>query len=130
MHCCHRRGSPAVKFFAVLYVFCIKLLVAVASAASPLQLGTANHAFDHLGSIGDQAEAAAASGANIIYVSGIGGHGYGGLPATEEFAKARLQTAAYVRDAKASGIRLAIGYICATSIVKVKDFDRNWPQEL
>jgi hypothetical protein len=110
---------------ASLCLFCGKLL-----AASPLDLGSANHAFDHLGSIGDQAEAAAASGANIIYVSGLGGPGYGGLPSAEDFSSARRHAAAYIRTAKTYGIRLAIGYVCATSIVKLKGFDRNWPEQL
>jgi hypothetical protein len=95
-----------------------------------LRLGVASHAFDHLGSIGDQAAAAVASGANIIYISGVGALGYGGLPPVEEFTRARGHVAAYVRSAKSSGIRLAIGYVCATSIVKLRDFDRNWPEDL
>src|SRR4029079_5354907 len=35
----------------------------------------------------------------------------------------------YNRDAKAHGIRLAIGYLCATSIVKLETFDKNWTPE-
>ncbi len=120
-----KSGHFALPYSALLWVLCVKTL-----ASSSLQLGSANHAFDHLGSIGDQAEAAAASGANIIYISGLGAAGYGGLPPAEEFNRARRRTAEYVRKAKTSGIRLAIGYVCATSIVKLKEFDRNWPEEL
>ncbi len=98
-------------------------------APRELWVGTAGHAFDHLGGIGDQAEAAVASGANIIYVTGLGGVGYQGLPPVEAFASERKATAAYLRDAKRQGIRLAIGYICATSIVKLDTFDKNWAPE-
>jgi len=113
------------RVIALPFLVCLKLL-----AASPLDLGSANHAFDHLGSIGDQAETCAATGANIIYVSGLGGLGYGGLPPAQELASARRHAAEYHRNAKLSGIQLVIGYVCATSIVKLKDFDRNWPEEL
>ena len=53
-----------------------------------LRVGRAGHAFDHLGGFGDQAEAAAASGATIIYATGLGGAGYSGLPPQTEFATA------------------------------------------
>ena len=66
---------------------CIKLLALwafpLAGAPRELRVGVAGHAFDHLGAIGDQAEAAAASGADIIYVTGLGGLGYMGLPPAE-----------------------------------------------
>src|SRR5437764_7544435 len=91
-----------------------------------LEVGIASHAFDHLGSIGDQAEAAAASGANIIYVTGLGTLGYQGLPAAAEVRRQGDVTGAYLRHAKRNGIRLAIGYLCATSIVKLETFDKNW----
>ncbi|HOX56654.1 MAG TPA: hypothetical protein P5205_07760 [Candidatus Paceibacterota bacterium] len=95
-----------------------------------LQAGVAGHAFDHLGAIGDQAEAAAASGASVIYVTGLGGLGYLGLPPAEELAVQRRATASYLDNARRRGIRLAIGYVCATSIVKLEAFARNWPPEL
>ena len=38
-------------------------------------------------------------------------------------------TLKYVRDAKSSGIRLAIGYVCATSMVKLGEFDKNWSSD-
>src|SRR5204863_7785845 len=79
--------------------------------------------------IGEQAEAAAACGANIIYVSGLGALGYQGLPPEAEFATQEQRVADYLRRAKQGGIRLAIGYVCATSMVKLNTFDRNWPEE-
>src|SRR2546421_11081895 len=89
--------------------------------ASPreLQVGIAGHAFDHLGAIADQAEAAAASGANIIYVTGLGASGYLGLPSADRLSKQRQVTTTYLRNTKRHGIRLAIGYVCPTSIVKL-----------
>ncbi len=91
-----------------------------------LRIGVAAHAFDHLSGIGEQAQAAAASGANIIYASGIGVFGYQGLPLGSELEKQCAATTDYVRNAKSSGIRLAIGYVCATSVVKLGEFDKNW----
>jgi hypothetical protein len=110
------------------------LLAAGASQLSgddqnPVAVGIAGHAFDHLGNIADQAEAAAASGANIIYASGFGSLGYGGLPSPPELNDAGDKIGEYVRRAKAAGIRLAFGYVCATSIVKLETFDRNWTDE-
>ena len=95
-----------------------------------LQIGVAAHAFDHLGGIGEQAQAAAASGATIIYASGIGVFGYQGLPPGVELEKQCAATSEYLRNAKSSGIRLAIGYVCATSMVKLGEFDKNWPADL
>ena len=96
---------------------------------SALQTGVANHAFDHLGGIADQAEAAVASGATILYASGFGSIGYQGLPKTEELERAHNTFAAYVRGAKKNGLELMLGYVCATSIVKLAEFDRNWTEE-
>jgi len=109
----------------------VLFVAAMALAASPpeLRVGMAGHAFDHLGNIGEQAEAAAASGATIIYATGLGGDGYSGLPAPDTLKQRREAAADYVRRAKARGIRLALGYLCATSIVKLESFDRNWSPE-
>jgi hypothetical protein len=95
-----------------------------------LQTGVANHAFDHLGAIADQAEAAAASGATILYASGFGSMGYQGLPKTEELERAHDTFGAYVHGAKKNGVQLVLGYVCATSIVRLGEFDRNWSEEL
>ncbi len=114
---------------------CILSLVALTAApvfggdANPLAIGVAGHAFDHLGGIPEQASAAAASGSTIIYASGIGALGYDGLPAVDALKAANTESSAYVSKAKANGIRLAIGYVCATSIVKLERFDRNWTAE-
>ncbi len=96
---------------------------------SELRVGQAGHAFDHLGNIGAQAEAAAASGATIIYATGLGALGYQGLPPADELKRQCDAAAAYTRSAKRRGIRLVLGYICATSIVKLESFDRNWTPE-
>lgn len=96
---------------------------------NPLAIGVAGHAFDHLGEIGDQSHAAAASGANIIYATGFGSLGYSGLPPADELKTATAKITNYTRDAKAHGIRLSIGYLCATSIVKLETFDSNWTPE-
>src|SRR5438067_2271919 len=98
-------------------------------AFSDLRIGVAGHAFDHLGAIGEQAETAAASGANIIYATGLGTEGYSGLPPKEILEQRRQAAATYVRRAKSHGIRLALGYLCATSIVKLETFDLNWTSE-
>ncbi|MBI3852047.1 MAG: hypothetical protein HY298_17450 [Verrucomicrobia bacterium] len=100
-----------------------------AEMPSEVRVGMAGHAFDSSG-VGDQAEAAAAIGATILYVGGFGSDGYSGLPTPELFARRRQNRAAYVRHAKSLGIRLALGYLCATSIVKLETFDQNWPPEL
>jgi hypothetical protein len=94
-----------------------------------LRVGRASHAFDHLGGIGNQAEAAAASGATIIYATGVGGVGYSGLPPEKELAAQCESIRAYNRNAKEHGIELSIGYLCATSIVGLESFDKNWLEE-
>jgi hypothetical protein len=97
-----------------------------AEAPRALRLGRAGHAFDHLGQIGEQAETAAASGATIIYATGLGGLGYQGLPPQGELAAQREAVSQYNRQAKKLGIELSIGYLCATSIVNLDAFDRHW----
>lgn len=99
-------------------------------AERDLRLGAAGHAFDHLGTIAEQAEAAAASGATIIYASGLGALGYQGLPAPADLQQQRKAAAAYAQAARSRGIRLVIGYVCATSIVQLDSFDRNWAPQL
>ncbi len=124
------RGMTKPFCLAIL----LSLLPAPAFAADPrdnaLATGIAAHAFDHLGDLGDQADAAAASGCNIIYATGVGSLGYTGLPPHAQIARSQNDFAAYVRDARSKGIRLVIGYVCATSIVKLDTFAANWPPEL
>jgi hypothetical protein len=103
--------------------------IARGAEPDPLAVGVAGHAFDHLGGIGDQAEAAAGSGATIIYDTGFGSIGYGGWPGAEKLAEAGRAIGGYVRRAKGAGIRVDIGYLCATSIVKLETFDANWTAE-
>src|ERR1041385_1228306 len=91
-----------------------------------LRTGVAGHAFDHLGSIGNQSEAAVASGANILYATGLGTWGYQGLPDAIQLKHEQRAAAEYIRGAKRQGVKLVLGYICATSIVKLESFDANW----
>jgi hypothetical protein len=101
----------------------------VAEIPAELRLGRAGHAFDHLGGIGEQADAAAASGATIIYTGGLGEAGYSGLPPQAEFAKLLNAGRDYSYRSKKQGIELSIGYLCATSIVKLDTFDKNWTKD-
>lgn len=104
----------------------LTLGLTAAEHRSDLAVGTAQHAFDHLGDISDQAEAAAACGATIIYSTGFGGVGYAGLPPEAEIEAMATKTRTYLDNARKQGIHLAIGYVCATSIVKIESFDKNW----
>jgi hypothetical protein len=124
-------GNNAVGMKMILFACLVSVFVATAAPAfgedaDPLAIGVAAHAFDHLGGIPDQAPAAAASGMTIIYASGIGSLGYSGLPSADALKTANAVSADYINKAKASGIRLAIAYVCATSIVKLETFDSNW----
>ncbi len=94
-----------------------------------LAVGVAQHAFDHLGNIDEQAEAAAAIGANVIYGTGCGQVGYNGLPPEEQLASIQQDAAAYNEKAHTEGIRIILGYMCATSIVNLDAFDKNWSDE-
>jgi hypothetical protein len=125
-----------ISWFGIRGALCLGMLLwvsirsTVAGEVDPhaLDVGVAGHAFDHLGDIGDQAEAAARSGSTIIYTTGFGWM-YEGMKPQAEMARAKDGIAAYVRQAKREGIRLAIGYVCATSIVGLDRFDRYWAGE-
>jgi hypothetical protein len=78
-----------------LWFLLLPALTARPATPRDLQVGIAGHAFDHLGSIGEQAEAAAASGSTLIYATGFGGDGYQGLPAPTELEARRKAVAAY-----------------------------------
>jgi len=88
-------------FPKIIYVFGALLAVAdnAAFAGSPaaLRTGVAEHAFDHLGDINNQADVAAASGDNIIYTSGAGVWGYQGLPDAPKFARERETFRTYLK---------------------------------
>jgi hypothetical protein len=118
-----------MNFSARVAAFLMLAVSAVAGPPEALRTGVAGHAFDHLSDIADQADAALASGDNIIYCGRVGELGYGGLPEEVKLTKAREDMLAYTTKAKQEGIRLAIGYVCATSIVKLDSFDRNWTAE-
>lgn len=94
-----------------------------------LRVGRAGHAFDHLGAIDEQAQAATDSGFTILYATGLGGVGYAGLPPEVELESATRSISKYTGSAKAAGIELAIGYVCATSMVNLATFDKNWSDE-
>ena len=114
----------ALSSFAVL----MALAVCCADRPGPqLRVGIASHAFDHLGAFAEQAEAATASGANILYATGIGGDAYSGLPASFDAAIARAKS--YSDRARVLGARRMIGYLCATSIVGLDKFDTHWTKE-
>ncbi len=114
--------------FAAIVVLISTEAVAV-EIPRELRVGIAGHAFDHLGGFGAQADAAAASGATIIYATGLGGAGYSGLPPQSEFESLLESVRDYNLRAKQHGIELAIGYLCATSIVNLDTFDANWTDE-
>ncbi|HUW59755.1 MAG TPA: prolyl oligopeptidase family serine peptidase [Candidatus Bathyarchaeia archaeon] len=97
--------------------------------AHDLRVGSAFHAFDHLSGTDHQGEVAAACGATIIYGSGLGGLGYSGLPATDELARTLAAESEYNRKLKSTGIKTCLGYLCATSIVGLDTFDKNWRPE-
>jgi hypothetical protein len=115
----------------IFAVICFLYFGGELAAATPseLRIGRASHAFDHLGGIGGQADAAAASAATIICAGGLGEAGYHGLPSPNDFAALRKSVSDYSRRAKELGIELNIGYLCATSIVKLDTFDKNWTDE-
>lgn len=122
--------KPLTPCVAALILSLATVWFARAATPPPLRVGTAGHAFDHLGNIGEQAATAAASGSTIIYATGLGGDGYSGLPNPTTLSNHCAAASDYVTQARAAGIQLAIGYVCATSIVKLDTFDAHWPAAL
>jgi len=121
-----------LKLYLRLVCPLVLLSLSVAEPAQQppdLQVGVAAHAFDHLGALGEQAQAALASGATVLYVTGVGALGYQGLPPVQDLRRQEETARNYLTNAKRSGLRLALGYLCATSIVKLKSFDENWTGE-
>ncbi len=118
--------KAAIRFLMLVAAFAATCNILLAEVPRELRVGRAGHAFDHLGVIGNQAAAAAASGATIIYAGGLGAPGYEGLPSQSELIAQRAALTEYNREAKQQGIELAIGYLCATSIVRLETFDNNW----
>ena len=123
-------GAMQKSFHLFLtFLFSLSLFPVGAVDRPELRVGVAGHAFDHLGGIDAQARAAVMSGATIIYGTGLGALGYLGLPDTAGIEKEHHGTLAYLTEAKRNGLELALGYVCATSIVKLETFDRNWPKQ-
>jgi hypothetical protein len=115
------------------FTFFLVVGFAVALHAAPtkkpeLSLGLYQHAFDHLGTINEQRNACAASGFNVIYSTGFGALGYEGLPPDRDIQAKFGSTRDYIDRARRNGIQIIIGYVCATSLVKLDTFDKNWPQ--
>lgn len=102
------------------------MLVSHGETPRALRVGIAGHAFDHLGTIGDQAETAIASGATILYATGLGADGYSGLPAEDVLRAHKAAVRAYNARSKAAGASHMLGYLCATSLVGLESFDRHW----
>jgi hypothetical protein len=123
-----RRILPALIMSGVILV-ATRGSSAADPASDPLAVGVAQHAFDHLGDIAEQADTVAATGGTVIYATGCGGIGYGGLPPADEMTKVLKHTSDYNRHAREKGISVILGYVCATSIVKLDTFDKNWTPE-
>ena len=94
-----------------------------------LRVGYSLHAFEHLAGFDHQGEVAGACGATITYGSGIGGLAYSGLPAPEELEKAIGSELEYNQRIRKAGIKTCLGYLCATSIIGLDTFDKNWTAE-
>ena len=62
---CRDRARSLLLTYSVLTV-CLIASISASSAEKTLAVGVAGHAFDHLGNIGDQAEAAAAMYSPIV----------------------------------------------------------------
>lgn len=119
-----------IKISSLAVVVCLIAASAARAGDLPenLRLGRAQHAFDHLGNMNEQDDAAAAIGANVIYATGCGMVGYNGLPPENELASILKDAAAYNKGARDKGIGIILGYVCATSIVDLEAFDRNWSE--
>jgi hypothetical protein len=83
-------------------------------------------AFDHIGDLSDQADAAADSRCTLIYATGIGRYSYSGLPPKAEMEAYLATLREYNRKAHARGVGIVLSYLCATSIVNIQTFAANW----
>lgn len=110
----------------------VSFFVAINSVAGHPVVGPYEsfHAFEHLHSYSMQAKAAADSDATVIYATGLGLDGYSGLPPAEVWKTHQEESQHYVAYAKSLGIRVVLGYLCATSIVGLEGFDVYWPNAL
>jgi len=91
-----------------------------------LKTGKSRFAFDHLGNVGEQLESALACGCTGIYATGLGARSYFGLPSKADLAGHLDHLKDYNRRAHERGVRIVFGYLCATSIVNIEDFAKNW----
>lgn len=115
------------SIFTFFLVVGAAIALQAAERKPELPVGFAQHAFDHLGSISDQVNACSSCGFNVIYSTGFGAVGYEGLPPDRDIQSQFATTRDYIYRARKVGIQLVIGYVCATSIVKLDTFDKNWP---
>ncbi len=93
--------------------------------ASDLQLGKFSPAFDHLGNLGEQLDAAIASRCTLVYATGIGTYSYSGLPPKKTMDAYVAKLKAYTSRAHSNGV-VILSYLCATSIVDPDHFATNW----
>lgn len=95
-------------------------------ASEQVSVGRLRPAFDHLGNLSGQADAAAASGCTVIYATGLGAYSYTGLPPRATLDTYLQQLREYNAKARAGGVRIVLSYLCATSIVGIDRFATNW----
>ncbi len=90
-----------------------------------LKVGRFNPAFDHLGNLGGQLDAAIAGGCTLDYATGIGAYSYAGLPPKAEMDAYIAKLREYNAKAHSNGV-LMLSYLCCTSIVDAGHFATNW----
>jgi hypothetical protein len=100
--------------------------VAWAATTDYLATGRLRPAFDHLGNLNGQIEAAATGRCTLVYATGIGAYSYVGLPPKSVMDAYLAQCAAYNQKAHKGGVGIVLSYLCATSIVGVDTFATNW----
>lgn len=116
-----------MRFAGAIAILLLTLVAGLQADPSPeLRTGVAQFAFDHGGDQSNLSDVCVAAGCNAIYTGLLGADGYDGLPPDATLSKLRQSQKAYLKKAKSQGIRMAIGYVCATSIVNLKSFDANW----
>lgn len=111
---------------AFLALLAMTAVPGLAGTPRELRVGIAGHAFDHLGSIGKQAAAAAASGSTIIYATGFGGDGYLGLPRAAELA-AKRKAVALLRQLAQSMIQVfrRPDSVCEVTRLRLRGLDAD-----
>jgi len=118
-----------LRFCLLSSLWLVSGITALAAATpSELRVGIAGHAFDHLGNFGEQAEAAIASGATILYATGLGVDGYSGLPSQSTLLQHIESSKGYNTHSKSHGVQRMLGYVCATSMIGLETFDAHGPR--